>query len=180
VRGADRATAVRCAADERAVDDLPTPRGHSLRPNEIHPSRVAGSMWPATRPSEITNSPLWVNDEKVPHDLMTPEKNVQRIMWTGTAWFGVAVGAVAITLGFLLGSGWRPAVLSTGLEVLWWLGAALVTFAIGLIGWSGCPILEVDVPTADRNKTRTMQLGTLLFIVGGAVAMLAVLLGPAG
>jgi hypothetical protein len=118
-------------------------------------------------------------DDVVTHDLMTPEKNVQRIMWTGTAWFAVAVGAPAITLGFLLASGWRPAVLSTGLAVLWWIGAGLVTLSVGLIGWSGCPILEVDVPTADRNKTRTMQLGTLLFIVGGAAAMLAVLLGPA-
>jgi len=35
------------------------------------------------------------------------------------------------------------------------------------------------VPTADRNKTRTMQAGTMLFIVGGAAALLAVLLGPA-
>ena len=113
------------------------------------------------------------------HDLMTPEKNVQRIMWTGTAWFGVTVGSVALVLGFLLSSGWRPSVLSTGLAVIWWIGAALVALSIGLIGWSGCPILEVNVPVADRNKTRTMQLGTLLFIVGGAAALLAVLLGPA-
>jgi len=62
---------------------------------------------------------------------------------------------------------------------MWWIGTALVPLSIGLIGWSGCPILEVDVPTADRNKTRTMQLGTMLFIVSGATAMLAVLLGPA-
>jgi len=110
---------------------------------------------------------------------MTPEKNVQRIMWTGTAWFGVATGTVAVVLGLLLASGWRPAVLSSGLAVLWWIGSGLVAVSIGLIGWSGCPVLEVDVPTADRNKTRTMQLGTLLYIVGGAAALLAVLLGPA-
>ncbi|WP_423920890.1 hypothetical protein ACPEEZ_15110 [Frigoribacterium sp. 2-23] len=113
------------------------------------------------------------------HDLMTPEKNVQRIMWTGTAWFAVAVGSAAIVLAQLLSSGWRPALLSGGLAALWWIGSALVALSVGLIGWSGCPILEVSVPTADRNKTRTMQAGTLLFIVGGAAAMLAVLLGPA-
>jgi hypothetical protein len=124
--------------------------------------------------------PAQVNDVKVTHDLMTPEKNVQRIMWTGTIWFVAAVGASAITLGLLLSSGWRPALLAKGLALLWWIGAGLVAVSIGLIGWSGCPILEVDVPTADRNKTRTMQLGTMLFIVGGAAAMLAVLLGPAG
>jgi hypothetical protein len=120
-----------------------------------------------------------VNDVHVTHDLMSPEKNVQRIMWTGTIWFVAAVGASAVTLGLLLSSGWRPALLVKGLALLWWIGAGLVAVSIGLIGWSGCPILEVDVPTADRNKTRTMQLGTALFIVGGAAAMLAVLLGPA-
>jgi hypothetical protein len=120
-----------------------------------------------------------VNDVYVTHDLMSPEKNVQRIMWTGTIWFVAAVGASAVTLGLLLSSGWRPALLVKGLALLWWIGAGLVAVSIGLIGWSGCPILEVDVPTADRNKTRTMQLGTALFIVGGAAAMLAVLLGPA-
>jgi len=39
------------------------------------------------------------------HDLMTPEKNVQRIMWTGTIWFVAAVGSVAVALGLLLSSG---------------------------------------------------------------------------
>lgn len=113
------------------------------------------------------------------NELMEPEKNVQRIMWTGTAWFAVAVGAPAITLGLLLSSGWRPSVLPGGLGALWWIAFAVVVLSIGLIGWSGCPILEVSVKTADRNKTRTMQLGTLLFIAGSAAAVLAVLLGPA-
>jgi hypothetical protein len=120
------------------------------------------------------------NDVLTPEtDLMSPDTNVQRIMWTGTIWFAVAVVSTSVSLGFLLSSGWRPAVLSAGLAVLWWFGSALVVASIGLIGWSGCPILEVDVPTADHNKTRTMQLGTLFFILGGAATMLAVLLGPA-
>lgn len=113
------------------------------------------------------------------HELMTPEHNVQRIMWTGTVWFAAAVGTVAIVLGLLLASGWRPAILSTGLAVLWWIGCGLVALSVGLIGWSGCPVLEVSVPVADRNKTRTMQVGTLLYIVGGIVALFAVLAGPA-
>jgi hypothetical protein len=112
-------------------------------------------------------------------DLMSPETNVQRIMWTGTIWFAVAVMSTAVALGLLLSSGWRPSVLSAGLAALWWFGVALVITRTGPIGWSGCPILEVDVPTADHNKTRTMQLGTLFFILGGAATMLAVLLGPA-
>ncbi|MFB2556810.1 hypothetical protein [Herbiconiux liangxiaofengii] len=113
------------------------------------------------------------------HELMSPEQNVTRIMKTGTVWFGVAVGASALVLGMLLSSGWRPDILEPGEGVMFWLGSFFVALSIGLIGWSGCPILEVDVPTADRNKSRTMQLGTLLFIVGGALAMFAVLLGPA-
>jgi hypothetical protein len=113
------------------------------------------------------------------NELMSPATNVQRIMWTGTIWFAVAVSSTAIVLGLLLSSGWRPSDLNGGLATLWWIGSALVTVSIGFIGWSGCPILEVDVPTADHNKTRTMQLGTLFFIVGGAATMLAILLGPA-
>jgi len=130
-------------------------------------ARPNGTWSPSTAPASAV------------HELMSPEVNVQRIMWTGTIWFTAAVGAVAVALGLLLSSGWRPSVLPTADEALWWVGVALVTLSIGLIGWSGCPILEVDVPTADRNKSRTMQLGTMLFIVGGAMALLAVLLGPA-
>jgi len=110
---------------------------------------------------------------------MTPENNVQRIMWTGTVWFAAAIGSVAVALGLLLASGWRPSVLVGGEAVLWWIAFSVVVLSLGLIGWSGCPILEVSVRIADRNKTRTMQLGTLLFIVGSSAAMLAVLLGPA-
>lgn len=109
---------------------------------------------------------------------MSPPKNVKRIMWTGTIWFGAAVVAVAIVLGDLLMSGWRPAMLPPDLETLWWFSAGLVMLSIGLIGWSGCPVLEVDVPTADRNKSRTMQLGTALFITGSAASLFAVLMGP--
>ncbi|RIX28606.1 hypothetical protein [Amnibacterium setariae] len=112
------------------------------------------------------------------HDLMTPEVNVQRIMRTGTVWFSVAVGTVGVVLGLVLASGWRPARLPAPDQLLWWVGALVVVLSIGLLGWSGCPILEVDVPTADRNKTRTMQWGTALFIIGGALAATALLLGP--
>jgi hypothetical protein len=113
------------------------------------------------------------------NDLMSPATNVQRIMWTGTIWFAAVVVSTAVSLGLLLSSGWRPALLDVGLSALWWVGSALVAVSIGFIGWSGCPILEVDVPTADHNKTRTMQLGTLFFILGGMATMVAVLLGPA-
>jgi len=110
-------------------------------------------------------------------DLMAPQVNVQRIMQTGTAWFAVAVGSVAVTMGLLLSSGWRPASLPEDLQVLWWICAALVTLSVGLIGWSGCPVLEVSVPVASRNKSRTMQLGTMFFIISGAGALLVIMLG---
>lgn len=114
-----------------------------------------------------------------PVDLMAPFENVQRIMKTGTVWFSVAVGAVAVFMGFLLATGWRPTILPVGLAILWWVAATVVVLSIGLLGWSGCPIFEVNLETANKNKSRTMQLGTLLFILGGAAAILAVLLGPA-
>jgi hypothetical protein len=110
---------------------------------------------------------------------MEPEQNVQRIMWTGTIWFATAVGSCAIALGLLLSSGWRPSILPAGDAVVWWIAFGFIVLSLGLIGWSGCPILEVSVLRADRNKTRTMQLGTLLFIVGFAAAFFSVLIGPA-
>jgi hypothetical protein len=112
------------------------------------------------------------------HELMAPEQNLQRIMWTGTIWFTAAVGSIAVVLGLLLSSGWRPYDLPLGAEVLWWFGSAVTTLSVGLIGWSGCPILEVSVPVADKNKSRTMQFGTAMFIGGGAISLFAVLLGP--
>jgi hypothetical protein len=134
-------------------------------------SSQASNTHPEIHPDDLEAAGL--------HELMQPEQNVQRIMWTGTAWFAVAVGSTAIVMGTLLSSGWRPSDLPVGLDVLWWFGAVLVAGSVALIGWSGCPILEVSVPVADHNKTRTMQLGTLLFIVGGALSLAAVLLGPA-
>ncbi len=111
--------------------------------------------------------------------LMAPEQNVQRIMRTGTVWFAAALGAIALFMGPLLASGWRPADLPPALDGLWWLGSVGVAASLGLIGWSGCPILEVDVPTADRNKSRTMQLGTATLIVAGTLCLFAVVAGPA-
>ena len=83
------------------------------------------------------------------------------------------IHSVAVAAGLLLSSGWRPALLSTGLAWLFWVGAGVTALSVGLIGWSGCPILEVSVPVADKNKTLTMQFGTGAFIVGGAACLLA-------
>lgn len=110
--------------------------------------------------------------------LMEPEPNVQRIMWTGTIWFAAVILSIALSVGMLLSSGWRPAVLPEPLQGIWWIGAFAVALSVGLIGWSGCPILEVSVDVASRNKSRTMQFGTFLFIVGGAIALGVELLGP--
>jgi len=140
---------------------------HSIITKETRGASTARSH----SPSPSIEAPL--------HELMTPEVNVKRIMWTGTIWFAAAVAGIAIVLGLLLSSGWRPASLPTDAQALWWIASTIVVLSVGLIGWSGCPILEVDVPTASRNKSRTMQLGTMLFIVGSAGALFAILLGPA-
>jgi hypothetical protein len=142
---------------------------------------VGTARFGAVRSDNWEASPMSVGHEQHEsasgvHELMTPEVNVQRIMRTGTVWFAAAVGTVGVFLGLVLASGWRPARLAAPDQVLWWIGALVVVLSIGLLGWSGCPILEVDVPTADRNKTRTMQWGTALFIIGGALSALALLL----
>lgn len=111
--------------------------------------------------------------------MMEPEPNVQRIMWTGTIWFAAVIVSIALSAGMLISSGWRPAVLPEPLQAIWWIGAFAVALSVGLIGWSGCPILEVSVPVASRNKSRTMQFGTFLFIMGGAIAVGVEMLSPA-
>lgn len=111
--------------------------------------------------------------------MMDPEPNVQRIMWTGTIWFAAVIVSISLSIGMLLSAGWRPSVLPEPLQAIWWVGAFAVALSVGLIGWSGCPILEVSVPVASRNKSRTMQFGTFLFIMGGAIAVGVELLGPA-
>lgn len=113
-------------------------------------------------------------------DLMSPEINVQRIMRTGTVWFATALLADVVFFGLLLASNWRPWMMADeGLEVIFCVGAAANVLSLGLVGWSGCPILEVSVPKANRNKTLTMQLGTLLLILSTAAIFFAVLMGPA-
>lgn len=111
--------------------------------------------------------------------LMAPDQNVQRIMRTGTVWFAAAVAGIALVMGPLLASGWRPSQLPLVLESIWWLGSVGVAASLGLIGWSGCPVLEVDVPTASRNKSRTMQIGTATLIIAGTFCLFAVVAGPA-
>lgn len=112
-----------------------------------------------------------------PGGLMSAEVNVQRIMSTGRLWFMAQVVAVAIVGGMLVSSGWRPSELPALLEVVWWAGVLVVAASVGLVGWSGCPILEVSVEVADRNKSRTMQWGTAMFIAGGAVVLIAMMAG---
>jgi hypothetical protein len=114
------------------------------------------------------------------HPLMQPEQNVQRIMRTGTVWFAAALVGVALFAGQLLASGWRPDQLPPLAQGIFWLSSVGVALSLGLIGWSGCPILEVDVPTADRNKSRTMQIGTAMLIVASALSVFAIMAGPIG
>src|ERR1700753_2513581 len=83
-------------------------RSHVLagRTNERFANRAT-----TNRAGESARSCARSENSDVTHDLMTPEKNVERIMWAGTIWFGVVAGSSALTLALLLSSGWRPAVL---------------------------------------------------------------------
>lgn len=110
--------------------------------------------------------------------MTSDEEEVKRIIFSGTVWFGASIIAVAVPFAGLLVSGWRPSALPEPLAILWWIGCAVVALGIFCFAWSGCPVLEVDVPTSDRNKIVTIRSGVVLFLLGSAAAFLAVLLGP--
>jgi hypothetical protein len=106
---------------------------------------------------------------------------LRRIDFTGTIWFGAGLIAAAITVGGLLGTGWRPADLPAGPDqALWWTGTALGAAGLAGLAWAGCPVLGFDVATADRQKAFTIRAGLAAFAIGGALATVIVLATPTG
>ena len=108
--------------------------------------------------------------------LRRPDSSVPRVIWIGVIWFAVAAIAIALTMGPLLASGWRPTKLPGWDQWLWWVGAGATAVSLPFIGWSGCPILAKDLYTEHERKNRTLPIGLVLFMAGGTVALLAVLL----
>ncbi len=110
-------------------------------------------------------------------DMMSAEAELRRIDHTATIWFAAAIVAVALTLAALILSGWRPAQLTDVAATAWWIGAALVAVGVAGVGYAGCPIYWGNVSVAHRQKSIAIRGGLVCFLLGGVVAIVAMLAG---
>jgi hypothetical protein len=106
-------------------------------------------------------------------DLMSDHVEVQRIDHTGTVWFSTALIAVALPVTGLLVSGWRPSQLPSDAAVAWWIGATLIGLGLASIGYAGCPVYWGNEHIAHRQKAIAIRAGLVMFLVGAAVALVA-------
>ena len=111
-------------------------------------------------------------------DFESTEAQVQRIVFTGTAWFAAALVASAVTIGGLLASGWRPSDLAGPDAFAWWMGSFIALVGIGGLAWAGCPVMGFPLPIAEQQKVLCMRAGTVLFIAGSVIAVVAILISP--
>jgi hypothetical protein len=112
-------------------------------------------------------------------DYTDPTSAMLRGDFSGTIWFAGALIASALPLAGLLAAGWRPADLPAFNETLWWIGAALIAVALFGLAYAGCPVLGKPFAQELRLKNLAVQGGLVLFGLGSAVSLLAVLLAPA-
>lgn len=106
---------------------------------------------------------------------MTPEAEVRRIDHTATIWFAAALAAGSVIVGAIVLSGWRPTELPAALGAVWWVGAALASIGLAGIGYAGCPVYWGDVATAHRQKSIAIRGGLVLYLLGGFLAIAAML-----
>lgn len=101
---------------------------------------------------------------------------LRRIDFTGTVWFAAGLVFLAlIVMGALVGD-WRPATLPVGLRIVWWTGAVLLTVAVALFAWAGCPVLRTEVARSDRGKAVAVRVGVVGFLAGAVSLGLATFL----
>ena len=105
---------------------------------------------------------------------------VGRMVKTGTVWFSAAVISVAIAIPTLLSSGWRPSDLAAPEGFAWWFGSFLALVGVAGLAWAGCPVMGFPLHAAHQQKAVCMRGGTVLFIGGSVIALMAILLSPAG
>ncbi|MDM4763570.1 hypothetical protein QT381_11175 [Galbitalea sp. SE-J8] len=111
---------------------------------------------------------------------VSPAAETQRIIRTGTIWLAAVVIAPALILGPMLASGWRPADLVAVAALPFWIGAVASAIGVCLLVWAGCPVLGFGLDDAHRQKVFSIRVGIVLALSGQALAMLAILLSPAG
>ena len=125
----------------------------------------------ATAPSDVMTAP---------DDLGSASAETERIIRSGTFWVGAVLVAAAAGLGPLLGSGWRPSLLSDGGQLAWWAGLFLGVLGLAGLVWAGCPTLGFTVDEAWKQKRMSVRAGILLSVIGLVIAGVAVMLGPVG
>ncbi len=108
-------------------------------------------------------------------DLMSAREEVQRIDRVGSLWFAATVLASSIALLGLVTTGFHPASLGGDGEIAWWIGATLNALGLGALGYAGCPIYWGSVETAHRQKSVAIRAGLALYLLGGWVAIIALL-----
>lgn len=109
-------------------------------------------------------------------DVTSQAFEIQRIIRTASIWTAAGVIAPTTGLGPLLASGWRPADLPLGLDIIFWVGAVAAGVGLASLIWAGCPVLGFTLPAAYRQKVICVHIGVVANIAGMAVCGFAVLL----
>lgn len=104
------------------------------------------------------------------------EVETERIMKTGAMWLAAVVISVALVLGPLLASGWRPSLLPAPLVAVWWIRAVATAAGTALLVWAGCPVLGFPLAQAHRQKVFSVRVGIAVTLSGMAIAACAMLL----
>ena len=112
----------------------------------------------------------------MPETTLSKSAELRRIDLTGVLWFATAVLTTALTTAGALAEKWNPDRLEGALAVVWWISAGLVVLALGALAWSGCPVFGDSVERADRDKSVTIRVGVVLFILAGSMATAILLL----
>ena len=106
---------------------------------------------------------------------LSASAELRRTDLTGMVWFGAATIASAVVAAGALAEHWNPGHLQGLLAVLWWIVAGLVVLSLGALAWSGCPIFGDSVERADRDKSITIRVGVVLYLIAGSTATAIVL-----
>ena|SRR6187551_1523482 len=106
---------------------------------------------------------------------MSDAVEVRRIDHTGTIWFAAMIVAVAIPLGAIILSGWKPTDLVGAGPDVWWIGFVFTWIGIALVSYAGCPIYWGNVHTAHKQKSLASRGGVVFFMIGTLTAVSAML-----
>jgi formate hydrogenlyase subunit 3/multisubunit Na+/H+ antiporter MnhD subunit len=111
-------------------------------------------------------------------ELTSLSAELRRMDFSGGLWFAASIVAAGIPLAGLFANGWRPTDLANPEAGIWWFGCLLTVLSLAAFGWGGCPSYAFAPDVALRQKTYCMRAGVVLFIAGGVLSSLTVLVSP--